>query len=449
MTATLSPPPLHATGPLLGGMREFTGDQVDFLAATRESGDTVFVEIGPPGLRQKVCILHTATAAETVLSATTGGNFTKEAVPYQQLRLVVGNGILTAQGDDWLDQKRFVQPSFTKARVDGYLGIMVEEIDHLASTWRTQSTVSLDASMRHLTLRVVCRTLFGRDVDALEPLIVAEVPKAAASIIKRASVGGKIPLAWPLPVNNRLRASRERLYATVDQLIADRRRTGERGDDLLSLLLDARDGDEQLSDHEVRDQTLIFLLAGHETSASSLTFALHLLGRHPEIQQRVRDEVATIVGDKPPSAAQVHAELPYTTAVIKEAMRLYPIVPFIPRHATEECEIDGFAIPAQTDILVAAWSIHHDPAIWPDPDSFQPERFLGRSSHDRYAWLPFGAGPRACIGQHFAMMEAVAALALLTRSFELESLTRADRVPINSAMSMFPKEPLRAAVRPQ
>lgn len=429
-------------------MREFTGDQIDFLAATRDTGDTVLVDIGPPGLRQTVCVLHTITAAETVLSATTSANFNKEAIPYQQLRLVVGNGILTAQGDDWLDQKRFVQPTFTKARVDGYLQIMLEEIDRLASTWRSQTEVSLDASMRHLTLRVVCRTLFGRDVDALEPMIVAEVPRAATSIIKRASLGGKVPISWPLPVNRRLRRARERLYQAVDQIIADRRRSGERGDDLISLLLDARDGDERLSDAEVRDQTLIFLLAGHETSASSLTFALHLLGRHPEVQRRVRDEVAEALGDGLPSAEHVHSGLPFTTAVVKEAMRLYPIVPFIPRHATAACLVDGFTIPAETDILVAVWSIHRDPALWPNPDSFEPERFLGSAPRDRYAWIPFGAGPRACIGLHFAMTEAVAAVALLTRAFEFESSTPMDRVPVNSAMSMYAKDPLRATLRP-
>lgn len=407
------------------------------------------IRIGPPGMAKTIHVLHTSRGAETVLRATNSGTFGKESVPYRELRQVVGNGILTAQHDDWLRQKRFVQPTFTKTRVDAYLQTMVEEIERLATAWRSQSEVSLDESMRHLTLRVACRTLFGRDVDALERMIVTEVPRAARSIITRASFGGGIPLAWPLPVNRRLRTARARLYATVDRIIADRRLSGERGEDLLSLLLDARDGDGRLSDSEVRDQTLIFLLAGHETSASSLTFTLQLLGRHPEVQERIREEVAAVVGDGPPSPAHVHSGLPYTTAVVKEATRLYPIVPFIPRHADTDCEIDGHIIPAGTDILVSVWSIHHDPDIWPDPETFRPERFLAGPTHDRYAWLPFGAGSRACIGQHFAMMEAVAALAILSRRVEIESLTPNDRVPVSSAMSMYSIDPLRAAVRPR
>lgn len=442
----MSAPPLHPTGGLLGGMRDFSADQIGFLSGTRASGDTVLVRIGPPRLGATACVLHTAAGAEAVLSARTAPGFRRDAVLYRELRQVIGNGLLTAQDDDWLRQKRFVQPLFTKSRVDGYLNVMVEEIEELIRSWRAMPHASLGPGMHHLSLRMVGRVLFGGDLDAVEPTILTVVDQAVSDIITRASFAGRIPLSWPIPVNRRIRSARDALYDVVDRIIAERRRSGSCGDDLIGRLLDARDGDERLSDSEVRDQALIFLLAGHETTASATTFALHLLGRHPEVQQRVRDEVAAVLGDRRPSAAEVHSGLPVTTAVVKEALRMYPVVPIAPRRTAEDRDVDGRTIPARTDTIVCIWSIHHDPAVWPDPDSFRPDRFLRDEPAGRYAWLPFGAGPRACIGQHFAMLEIVATVALLTRAFSLESLVRTDRVPLRSAITLLPREPLRVAL---
>lgn len=442
-----SAPPLHPTGGLLGGMRDFSADQIGFLAGTRASGDTVLVNIGPPRLGATVCVLHTAAGAEAVLSAKTASAFRRDAVLYRELRQVIGNGLLTAQDDDWLRQKRFVQPLFTKSRVDGYLQVMLEEIEDVIRSWRSAPEVSLGDSMHHLSLRMVGRVLFGGDLDDVEQTILTVVAQAVSDIIRRASFAGRVPLAWPIPVNRRIRSARDTLYQVVDRIIADRRTSGRRGDDLISRLLDARDGDEQLSDSEVRDQALIFLLAGHETTASATTFALHLLGRHPDVQQRVRDEVADALGECHPSATDLHSRLPVTTAAVKEAMRLYPVVPIAPRRTAVDCEVDGHAIPAGTDTVVCIWSIHHDPAVWQDPHSFRPDRFLGGDPVGRYDWLPFGAGPRACIGQHFAMLEIVATVALLTRAFAMESLVPTDRVPLRSAITLLPREPLRATLR--
>lgn len=441
-------PPLHPTTGRFGGVKEFVRNRVEFAVGTSASGGTVRIQVGPPGLRNTVYLLHTAEGAEKVFSAKTWGNFRKDNALYKEFRQIFGDGLLTAQDDEWLRQKRFVQPVFTRARVDGYLQMMLEEVDALAESWRGQTEVELHSTMTHLTLRIVGRVLFGDGLDELEATISTEFPKAQTGIMKRASFGGKVPLSWPIPLNTELRAAQANLYEVVDRIIAERRASGERSDDLISLLLDARDEGESLSNDEVRDQILIFLLAGHETTSSALTFALHLIGRHPDVQQRIRDEVKSIVGDDAPTPTQLHSGLPYTTAVLKEAMRMYPSAPFVGRRLLEACEVGGYEIPAGADAAVSIWSVHHDPDLWPDPNTFTPERFLEGDPANRYAWMPFGAGPRACIGQHFSMLESVAALAVLVRTFEMESVVDSDRVPVNSAVTLFPLQPMPLRVAP-
>ena len=201
-----------------------------------------------------------------------------------------------------------------------------------------------------------------------------------------------------------------------DELIADRRASGGGGDDLLSLLVAARDGDERLDDAEIRDQILIFLLAGHDTTAVALTFGLHLLGLHRDAQRRVRDEVDAVLGDRAPTADDVES-LAYTTMVLKEAMRLYPPAWGLGRRTGDGDSIDGYDIPPGSDVAVSAWVTHRHPDFWDEPARFNPERFPPEreSGRHRHAYFPFGAGPRACIGQYFSMLEAAIALAVIVR----------------------------------
>ena len=184
-------------------------------------------------------------------------------------------------------------------------------------------------------------------------------------------------------------------------------------------MLDARDEGSSLTDTEVRDQVLIFLLAGHETTSTALTYALHLLGRHPDVQRRVRAEVETIAGERALTAQDVPA-LEYTTMVLKETMRLYPSAPFLGRRAVQDDQIGGYHIPAGADVVLAPWITHRHPAFWDQPERFDPDRFTPEreKARHRYAWFPFGGGPRACIGQHFSMLESVIALATLVRDFD-------------------------------
>ena len=376
-------------------MRQLSASQVGFFASTYRPGrDVVRIRVGPPGIGVEGYLTHSPEAAEKLLSAKSYVQFPKENRVYKQIRLIMGDGLLTSWGDDWRRQKALIQPIFTRARVDEYVDPILEELDDFKSFLRSEGTeVELSETMMRFTLKVVCRVLFGADLtEEQENRVMERFSALNGAVIKRANT--PLPFGIPLPIGGRLRTNQAELFALCDDVIAQRRATASDGDDLASLLVAARDGDDHLSDDEVREQILIFLLAGHETTSMSLTFAFHLLGRHPEIQQKVRDEVRAVLGNDRPTASQLINDLPYTTAVLKEAMRLYPAAPITGRRSVEDTTIGGYDIPAGSDVVLSVWSIHHRADIWPDPERFDPERFLGNQDVGRYDWMPFGAGPR-------------------------------------------------------
>lgn len=443
-------PPIHPVRGL-GALKAMRANQVEFFASTQATGEVVHVPLGPPRLAPQVYVAHTPRAVEEVLSAKTYSHYPKSPHRfYDMIKEGLGNGILTAWGDDWLRQKRFIQPVFTRARVEGYLEGMVDATERLAARWADAGgSVDLGEGMVHLTLEIVTEALFGTDGSDFEEVVRHRFPEVNESILRRAASAVRLPLGVPTPANLRYNAARNDLLRTCEELIERRRRTPG-GEDLASLLIAARDGDERLSPTEVRDQVLVFLLAGHETTSTALTFALHLLGRHPEVQDRVRQEVASVLGSARPTAHQLMADLPYTTAVLKETMRLYPSAPFTGRRTATDSVIAGHAVPAGADVVLSVWSIHRRPDLWPDPLRFDPERFVGdQHDRDRYAWVPFGAGPRACIGQHFSMLESVAALALLVRALQFSAPPgTSDTVPVASGVTLYPTSPVRSHVTP-
>ena len=435
----------------MAAVRQLRESQVGFFASTFEPDrDVVRLKLGPPGLGVEVFLTHSPEAAELLLSAKSYAQFPKENRVYKQIRFLIGDGLLTSWGEDWRRQKALIQPIFTRARVDGYVDPILEELEDLKAHLRTGAqTVDLGALMMRLTLKIVCRVLFGADLTAdQEDRVMHRFAALNGAVIQRANV--PMPFGLPLPMGRSVRTNRAELFALCDDVIAQRRASDGSGEDLASLLVQARDGDDQLSDDEVREQILIFMLAGHETTSMSLTFALHLLGRHPDIQRKVRDEVKRVLGDRSPTAAQLIGELPYTTAVLKEAMRLYPAAPITGRRSLEDTTIGGYDIPAGSDVVLSVWSIHHRADLWEDPERFNPDRFLGNPDIGRYQWMPFGAGPRACIGQHFSMLESVATLAELVRDFDFAAPAgSSDQVPVGSGVTLFPLEPVTSQVSPR
>jgi cytochrome P450 len=417
-------------------------------------GDLVTTPVGPPGLRFNVTWLMSPDGAEEVFGASTCAGFRKDSPLYGEIRRFLGDGLLTAQDETWLRQKRFVQPLFTAARVDSQLTQMVAEIDRSADEISARvgsdgAELDLSPLMMRLTLRVVGAVLFGADVDRFSAVVDQHFSVLGHAVSSRGRSPIRLPMRLPLPAHQRALASQAALRSACADIITSRRATGDSHDDLVTRLIAARDGEQRLSDDEVRDQILVFLLAGHETTSSSLTFALHLLGRHPDVQTAVRQEVCDALGDGDPTAAIVKSDLPLTTAVVKEAMRLYPAVPLVGRNVAEDHEIAGRLVPAGGAAAVAPWAIHRRADLWNDPLRFDPSRFLDDADEHRhrYAWLPFGGGPRACIGQHFAMLESLTALAMLIRRFDFTAPTDLDdHVPVRAEITLRPATPVLSLV---
>jgi cytochrome P450 len=267
-------------------------------------------------------------------------------------------------------------------------------------------------------------------------------PVLSAYFRARAFSPVRLPRRWPTPGNRKALAAERALYQVCDEIIA--RRGGQPAADLLGLLAAARGEDgEHLDAAELREQVLIFLLAGHETTATALTFALHLLGKHPTAQTRAREEVDAVLGVGRRPTAEDYPALPYLSRVVKETMRLFPPGPVLPRRSAAECVVDGRVIPAGADVLVSPYVTHRHPAHWQDPERFDPDRFSPdrEAARHRYAWFPFGGGPRSCIGQHFALLESVLGLATLLAAFEVGAVDT--EVSLGHGITLEARGPVR------
>lgn len=443
--------PLPVVGGRYAPALGFRRNGVEYAASMWQAhGDIVRHVIGPPGKNREMWLVHHPDGATRLLSASTSHAYAKRDQVHDEITTWLGPGLLTAEGEDWTRQRRYLQPVFTRAAVEGYADLMVDEIEDVVAEWDVSQapTVDLSVQMQRLTLRVVVRTLFGDSAEGVVAHVRRSFPTVSDTIIRRAFVPVRLPAWVPTVRARRGRAAAADLFAVCDAIVESRRggRTFGRTD-LLGRLEAVRDSGEELTDDEVRGQVLTFLLAGHETTSIALAFALHLLGRHRDVQDRVRDEVRRVVGDGRPTAASA-ANLPETTAVLKEAMRLYPSAPFIGRIAAVDDEMLGHPVPAGTTVVVVPWTIHRHPGVWADPLVFDPSRFRGTGARPepahRYAWMPFGGGPRGCIGQHFSMVEAVLALAVLLRDHRVTALAGTDHLRVTSLVTLAPVEPVLA-----
>jgi cytochrome P450 len=394
-------------------------------------GDTVYLPVRP---WEGLYLFSRPDQAEHVLAANQD-NYVKPFT-YRPLRLMLGDGLVTAEDPLWRRHRRIIQPVFSSRNVGSFAAEMDAGAQRGVARWNGSQTVELATEMSALTLDVVGRVLVGAD-------LISEAPP-----LRRAQAGGQWLglLAGLLPVpqgpaSTRLVRRAARLVGTagiqqqVEQLIARRLQQpsagrpaseltardqpeGEGPRDLLGLLIAARDSDgSSLSRQEIRDEIATFLVAGHETTAMALTWSLALLSAYPQARQRLEDEVDAVLGDGPADPDK----LPWTTAVISEAMRLYPPAWTLERTAVADDDVCGTPVPAGSMVAVLPYLIHRNPAVWPNPAGFDPARFLpGAPERHRYAWLPFGGGKRGCIGAGFARQEAVLVLARLCRHYRLD-----------------------------
>lgn len=415
--------PAEPPGPrgefFLGSLRPFAADILGFVTGVvREYGDLVQIRL--PGRR--VFILNRPADIEQVLLVQRA-NFIKHRFFWRHVTAIFGNGLLTSEGDFWLRQRRLAAPAFHPDRIASYGTVMAERTRVLAESWKEGEVRDVHRDMMAVTMEIVSKTLFDADVAEDLDEISRSFDLVIREIAKRFRRPVKIADWIPTPGNLRYTRGVRMLDGLVARVLAERRANpGDRGD-LLSMLLAARDDDgKPMSDRQLRDETITLFLAGHETTAIALSWTLFLLARHPEAEARLRAELATL-GGRLPGAADL-PRLPFTEAVVKEGLRLYPPAYVIGREAVGDCELGGFRCPAGTTIYFAPWVLHRDARHFPEPERFRPERWLASDGSaarlPKYAYIPFGGGPRICIGERFAMMEGVLVLATLLSRVRLE-----------------------------
>jgi cytochrome P450 len=430
-------------GPLLAGaMREYGADPIGSMRQWRDiHGDFVPVRFGP--FRAHVAF-GPAEIDEllTDRAADFGKSFgTRMLIP------LLGNGLLTAEGEEWLRHRRLASGAFHRERVAGHGRTMAAYADEMVDAWHDGEPIDLHDAMTALTLRIVARTLFDTDVTPR----IEEVARLGTEIQdfyygRFASLRFLIPTSLPTPGNRRLAKAIRRLDDVVYGIIRERCPGEDRGD-LLSMLLLARDEHGVgMSERQIRDDVMTLLLAGHETTALALTWAFTLLDRHPDVRRRLEAELEDVLGERGAAPEDVPA-LTYTQAVINETLRLYPPAYVTGREAVRATTIGGVPVPKRHIILISMYTTHRDPRSFPEPDAFHPERWLDglEKRLPRGAFIPFGMGSRKCIGAAFAMMEATLLLATIARRWRFELLP-AD-VPTHPSITLRPATAMPAQVR--
>lgn len=368
----------------------------------------------------------------------------------QRAKFALGEGLLTSEEPLHMRQRRLVQPAFHRQRIAAYGETMLQFAREMTEHWEDRATFDIHQAMLQLTLRIAGKCLFDTDV-ASEVRTISDAVTAFMGFLPLAFLPfPELMIQLPFGFVRRIRRSQQKLDALIYSMIASRRRSGEDHGDLLSMLLasqDAEGGTGRMSDRQIRDECLTLLLAGHETTANGLSFVFYLMAKHPEIQQRVYEEAAAAFAARerhePLTAMQIYERLSYTHRVVSEALRLYPPVWVTARAVAKPYAYRGFALSAGTLLLVPQIAIHRDPRFYPDPMQFDPDRFLPEVGlhPPRYAYFPFGAGSRICIGENFAWMEAVLVLASVMRSWRMALPPNAPKeLALNAQISLRPRD---------
>lgn len=340
-------------------------------------------------------------------------------------RRALGDGLLTSEGELWRKQRKVIQPAFQSKRIAAQIGAIADEAARLVERLRRSAhrgPVNIVTELTGLTLGVLGRTLLDADLGQFETLGESFTAVQDQAMFELATLSA-VPMWIPLAQQMRFRRARAELQAIVDELVARRRRElSDARDDVLSRLIVSADAepDARVGQQRLRDELVTLLLAGHETTASTLGWTLHLVDRHPQVRERLHAEAVQVLGDGRPVYEDLH-RLRYTTMVVQEAMRLFPPVWLLPRRALHADEIGPYRVPAGADVVVSPYTMHRHPRFWHRPEQFDPDRFAPGSTSDRprYAYIPFGAGPRVCVGSSLGMMEAVVVLAMLARELRL------------------------------
>jgi cytochrome P450 len=409
-------------------------------------GPVTRVVLGPKWLFPAAVLIASPQGARDVLGradeiADRGG-----VTSTVQMRRLMGGNLLDLPHHEWLPRRRALQPMFTKQRVPRYAGHMAAAAQALVDGWRDDVTVDLDTECRALTLRALGRSVLGVDLDARADTVGPALRTALSWIADRALRPVNLPQWVPTPGQQRARRANATLHQLAAEILAAVRADPDRDAPLVRALLAAADPHtgQPLSDDDICHELVLFILAGHDTTSSTLTYSLWALGHHPAIQDRVFDEVSAL-GDRPLTPDDV-PRLGHTVRVLHEALRLCPPAAGTPRMLNKDLAVDGYRVEAGTMAVVSFYAMHRDPYLWDRPLTFDPDRFLPERSRGRSRWqyLPFGGGPRSCIGDHFAMLEATLALATIIRAARIESLK--DDFPLATPFTVVAAESVDARV---
>lgn len=436
-------PPGPKGHPILGVMREFNCDTLAFITRCRDYGDVVRMRF----LYVPAYFLYHPDDIEYVLS-TNAKNFVKAmSLRSNFFQRLVGNGLLTSEGETWKRQRRLAQPAFHRQRISSYARVMVDFTQRMMSTWREGEVRDIHRDMMRHTLEIVVRTLFNADVSQESDKVGRVLAAIVQPFASQATIKWILDNRLPTPTHRRFHREARQIDDIVYRIIAERRASGLDQGDLLSMLLQAHDEDgSQMTDQQLRDEVMTLFLAGHETTALTLSWIWYLLAQNPQAEQKFHAELDEVLGSRLPTMEDL-PRLKYVDTIAREAMRLYPPAYGVGREAIEECEIGGYHVPRKTQVFMFQWTTQRDPRFFDEPDRFIPERwnddFIERLP--KYAYFPFGGGPRFCIGSSFALMEIALVLATIGQQFRLALLSD-HPVSLLPAMSLRPKDGIKVII---
>ncbi|NVJ19959.1 cytochrome P450 [Myxococcus sp. AM011] len=447
----LTLPPGPKGKPLFGSMLEAQADPLGFFGRTfQQYGDAVRIRVGP---RQTVFLLSHPDYVKHVL-VDNAQNYPK---PHNPPGKLLGKGLFPSEGEFWRQQRRFIQPAFHPERMAALVPTMVDSVRKMLDRWeartRTGEVFDIANDMTRLSLSIVGRGVFTDDMVEEQP----EILEACQEIVRMQNMRRKWWMVYLITAlklrtqrRKRFRAGIATLDAAVYAAIASRRQNPTAHPDMLGQMMAARDPKtgEGMSDEQLRDECVNLFFAGHETTAVALAWTWLLLSQHPEVEQRMRDEIASTLGDRPPQLQDL-PKLRYITAVFEEVLRLYPPAWVMARQAKEQDKLGAYDVPAGTVMMMMQPIVHKHPAFWEEPEKFMPERFMPESAgkRPRFAYFPFGAGQRLCIGSNMALMQSTVALTMMLQRFKVNVVPGQTVIP-DPVVTLRSRHGLQVSVSP-
>ena len=436
--APRSPLPLRSQ---LRALRNFHTGPETFRDA---GGPVTRIKLAPKWLMPEIVMTTSPRGAHDVLG--TSDAVVERNTLHHEMRSMIGANLFVVPHDEWLPRRRLLQPLFTKKHVRDFGGPMAEAAEAVAASWGSDAEIDLDVQCRRLTLRALGRSVLGLDLDEQADRIAKPLQIMLTYVADRGTQPVRMPSWVQTPARRRAKEASAQLRDLAADVLATCRQHADVDAPLVRALIDARDPStgKALSDADIRDELIVFMGAGHDTTATTMAYALWQLGRHPELQDRMRAEVDAFGGRRltPDDLGQ----LPYTVQVLHEALRLCPPGALNTRLAMEDIEVDGHRVRAGSLVAVGVYALQRDPALWERATEFDPDRFAPESARkiDRWQYLPFGAGPRTCVGDHFAMLELALALGTIVQHSRIQSLD--PDFPMATPFTTVAAAPIRARV---